>query len=63
MIKKTSPKAKIHHFKVLKWYGPSGDNGFDQTTTKSSIYGTCAHFSSMDQKQAGLICLLPKIPS
>ena len=31
--------------------GPSGDNGFDQTITKSSIYGICAHFSSEDQMQ------------
>ena len=31
--------------------GPSGDNGFDQTPTKSSIYGTCAHSSSMDHKK------------
>ena len=37
-------QLKIHHFKLLKHYGPSGDNGFDQTTTKSSIYGTCAFF-------------------
>ena len=28
--------------------GPSGDNGFDQTTKKSSVNGTCAHFSSKD---------------
>ena len=31
--------------------GPSGDNGFDQTPTKSNIYGTCAHFSSTDQNE------------
>ena len=31
--------------------GPSGDNGFDQTTRKASIYGTCAHFSSIDHKK------------
>ena len=61
MIKKTSPKAKIHYFKVLKWYGPSGDNGFDQTTTKPSIYGTCAHFSSEDQKKNTGGNLMPNI--
>jgi len=36
---------------LVAQHGPSGDNGFDQTTTKPSIYGTCAHFSSMDHKK------------
>ncbi len=44
------PETKIHRFKALKRYGPSGDNGFDQTTKTSSIYGTCAHSASEDRK-------------
>ena len=31
--------------------GPSGDNGFDQTPIKSSVYGTCAHSSSKDHTE------------
>jgi hypothetical protein len=30
--------------------GPSGDNGFDQKPKKTSVYGACAHFSSMDHR-------------
>jgi len=41
----------IFHARPHFFCGPSGDNGFEQTTTKSSVYGTCAHFSSMDQKK------------
>lgn len=39
--KRQSPRSKD---------GPTGDNGFDQTTIKSSVHGACAHFSSKDQK-------------
>lgn len=37
--------------RVSEFFGPSGDNGFDQTPTKLSIYGPCAHFSSRDQNE------------
>lgn len=35
-------------YELSKWLrerdsGPSGDNGFEQTQTKSSIHGACAH--------------------
>jgi len=45
---------------LVAQHGPTGNNGFDQTPIKSSVYGTCAHSSSTDQKQDGLICLLSK---
>ncbi len=48
-------QLKIHHFKALKWYGPTGDNGFDRTTKKSSVIGTCAHFSSMTRIENRII--------
>ena len=41
--------------------GPSGDNGFDYTPKKSSIYGTCAHFSSKDHKKITGGNLMPNI--
>ena len=61
--------SKLHHSKktltpkrVSEFFGPSGDNGFDQTARKSSIYGTCAHFSSQGPKRkiAYFTQLLPR---
>jgi len=46
---------------LVAQYGPSGDNGFDQTPIKPSIYGTCAHFSSKDQKQNRIIYRNPPL--
>ena len=42
-------------------YGPSGDNGFEQTPIKSSIYGPCAHFFSMEHKKTTGGNLMPNI--
>ena len=43
-------------------FGPSGDNGFDQTPKKSSIYGTCAHFSSTNHNEKSPITRMIKQP-
>ena len=45
-------QLKIHHFKALKWYGPSVEiTDLTKPKQKSRVIGPCAHFSSMDHKK------------
>ena len=45
------PACKRYNRSPTGFFGAGGDDGFDETPTKSSVYGTCAHSSSMDQNE------------